>query len=58
MVGELSLCHAAKVIQGELSVLWEKYMGNNKSIFKCAVPRNKALRRYRMIKCSPTMRGE
>lgn len=45
MAWELSLCHAAKVIQGELLVLWEKYMDNNKSIAKCAVARNTGLLR-------------
>lgn len=36
---------------------WKKYMDNNKSIPKCAVPRKTGLHGYWMIKRSPTVRG-
>lgn len=35
----LGLSRRCQVVQGELSLLWEKSMGNSESISKCAVPK-------------------
>lgn len=36
----LGLSRGCKVVQGELSVLWKKSMGNTENISKRAVPRD------------------